>query len=63
MSHIMSKEKPRSGDRHLPYKLVRIPGPLYERLREVAERNDRPVSREVRRALEAYIQANTPGQE
>jgi predicted DNA-binding protein len=53
----MPKKKPRA-DRHLPFKQVRIPLNLYEKLRELANRNDRPVSREIKRALEAHLRAN-----
>jgi predicted DNA-binding protein len=55
----MGKKKP-NKDRHLPFKQVRVPLELYRRLQEIAERNDRPVSREIKRALEAHVRANQP---
>lgn len=58
MSTTMSKKKTEAKDRHLPYKLVRIPVELYERLKELADRNDRPAARELRRALEAHLRAH-----
>jgi hypothetical protein len=60
MNATMAKKKP-TGDRHLPFKQVRVPLELYRRLQELAERNDRPVSREIKRALEAHLRANAPG--
>jgi predicted DNA-binding protein len=56
----MTKKKA-TADRHLPYRLVRVPLELYQRLRELAGRNDRPISRELRRALEAHLKAEKPG--
>lgn len=58
MSATMSKKNSDKKDRHLPYKLVRIPIALYERMWQLAERTDRPLSREVRRALEAHLKAH-----
>jgi hypothetical protein len=55
------KKKKKDGgkkDRHLPYRLVRIPEALYLELQQVAEDTDRPVSREVRRAIEAHIRTH-----
>jgi hypothetical protein len=40
-----------------PYRLVRVPIDLYRRMKALAERNDRPTSREIRRALEAHLRA------
>jgi predicted DNA-binding protein len=59
MTHTMSKRKPsdRSSDRHLPYKLIRVPDELYRRLKELADKNDRPISRELKRALEAHLRS------
>ena len=57
MPTIMSKKQPRK-DRHLPNKTVRIPEDLYDRLRALAEKTDRPLAREIRRALEAHLKAN-----
>jgi hypothetical protein len=57
----MSKKS--TSDRHLPYKQVRVPLDLYRLLQEIAARNDRPVSREIKRALEAHVRAHTePGE-
>ena len=57
----MAKKKP-AADRHLPFRQVRVPLELYRRVQALAERNDRPVSREVKRALEAYLRANEGGE-
>jgi hypothetical protein len=57
---VMAKKKPPAGDRHLPFRSVRIPLELYRRLQELAGHNDRPVSREIKRALEAHLQAQGP---
>lgn len=54
----MAKKKADKKDRHLPYRFVRIPLELYERMRELADRTDRPLTREVRRALEAHLKAH-----
>jgi len=59
MSATMTKKKP-GKDRHLPFKQVRVPLELYRRLQALADRNDRPVSREIKRALEAHLRANEP---
>jgi predicted DNA-binding protein len=50
----MAKKKT-AADRHRPFRAVRVPLELYERLKQLADRNDRPVSRELRRALEAHL--------
>jgi predicted transcriptional regulator len=55
----MGKKKS-DRDRHLPFKQVRVALELYRKLQEIAERNDRPVSREIKRALEAHVRANEP---
>jgi predicted DNA-binding protein len=52
----MAKKKTDKKDRHLPYKLVRIPDELYEKLKAVSEKNHRPVAWEVRLALEMHVQ-------
>jgi hypothetical protein len=57
MSATMAKKKPEK-DRHLPFRTVRLPLELYRQIAEVAEANDRPVSREIKRALEAHIRAH-----
>lgn len=49
-------KKDRSQDRHLPHRLLRLPAELYARLEKLAERNDRPVSREGRRAILRYLE-------
>jgi predicted DNA-binding protein len=59
----MAKKKSDSADRHLPYKLVRMPVALYELLKKLADRNDRPVTRELRRAVEAHLRAHEEPQE
>jgi hypothetical protein len=50
-------KKDRSEDRHLPGKLVRIPDDLYGQIQQIAELNDRPTTREVKRAIQAYVEA------
>ena len=60
MTPAMSKKKPDNKDRHLPYKAVRIPLDLYNQLVAIAQRNDRPTSREVIRAIRNHIEANRP---
>ena len=40
---------------------TRLPEPMVERLREVAERNDRTVSAEMRRAIKAHLAAYDEG--
>jgi predicted DNA-binding protein len=35
-----------------------MPVALYERLKALADRNDRPVTRELRRAVEAHLRAH-----
>jgi predicted DNA-binding protein len=62
MSATMAKRKS-DRDRHLPYKLVRIQKALYDRLRELADRHDRPLTRELRRAIEAHLKAHEQGGE
>jgi hypothetical protein len=63
-NEVMAKKKPPAGDRHLPFRAVRVPLELYLRLQALAERNDRPTSREIRRALESHLRAHEapPGQ-
>jgi predicted DNA-binding protein len=56
----MKKKKPPAADRHLPSRAVRIELQLYRRLQALAGHNDRPVSREIKRALEAHLQAHEP---
>jgi len=41
----------RAGDRHAPNHMIRVPADIYEALSGLAQDNDRPVSREVQRAL------------
>jgi predicted DNA-binding protein len=52
----MSKKKA-AQDRHSPHRLVRVPIDLYERLKALADRNDRPVSRELKRAIEGHLRS------
>lgn len=44
-------------DRHKPHRMMRVPLPLYHRLKQVAETNDRDEHRELRRALIAHLEA------
>jgi predicted DNA-binding protein len=55
----MAKKKA-AADRHLPFRQVRIPLALYLRLKALADRHDRAITRELRRAVEAYLDANEP---
>ena len=48
------KAKSRTGDRHLS-KLVRLSADLVNRLKALADQNDRPMSRELKRAVEAHL--------
>jgi predicted DNA-binding protein len=41
-----------------PYKMVRVPLELYERLRRVAKKQRRPVSWEIKIALENHVEKN-----
>lgn len=50
----VQEEKPaegRAADRHAPNHMIRVPADIYEALSGLAQDNDRPVSREVQRAL------------
>ena len=57
MQTMRKRKADRSSDRHLPYKLVRVPDELYRRLKALADKNDRPISRELKRALEAHLRS------
>jgi len=50
----MAKKKTNT-DRHLPYRHIRLPLELYQRLQELAVRMARPLSWEVRKALEKHL--------
>lgn len=51
-------DKPPQRDRHkTPRKQVPIPLELVERLQRVANLNERPMSREVARAIRAHVEA------
>jgi hypothetical protein len=50
--------KGRGADRHKSKRLMRLPNDLAEALERLAERNDRPVTWELRRAVVAYLRAN-----
>ena len=43
-------------DRHKPRKLVPVSLELYERIAEVAKAADRPVTWQIRRVLEEYLE-------
>lgn len=45
----------RSADRHKHKRMMRVPDVLANALDKLAERHDRPVSWELRRAIEAYL--------
>jgi hypothetical protein len=52
----MAKKKPK-GDAHRSPHLVRIPVDVFEAIRRLAEKNDRPITREIRQALIAWLEA------
>lgn len=55
----MAKKKPEpKPDRHKGGHMVRIPDDVYEPTRELADENDRPLTREIRQALIAWLKAN-----
>jgi hypothetical protein len=47
-----------SEDRHLSHRMLRVPEDLYLQFKKLAERNDRPMSWELRRALVELLTAN-----
>lgn len=49
------KPDDRKGNRHAPNHMIRVPADIYEALSGLAQANDRPVSREVQRALLDYL--------
>ena len=54
METTMAK-KSASKDQHKPHRLIRIPMELYDRLRQAAADNRRPVSWEIRIMLEDAV--------
>jgi hypothetical protein len=52
-----SQPEPKKGERP-PHKMVRVPLELYERLRRVARKQQRPVSWEIKIALESHAEKN-----
>lgn len=50
-------DKRHKKDRHKPFKQLRLPPALYERLVQLAETNKRPVSWEGRIAIEKHVEA------
>jgi hypothetical protein len=61
------RKKPGSSeDRHLSHRMLRVPEDLYLQFKKLAERNDRPMSWELRRVLVELLTANglwPPGEE
>lgn len=53
------------SDEYRSGRTIRVDDATYERLRRLADADDRPLSRELRRAVEHYEQRNieTPGEE
>lgn len=55
MAVMAKKKKPGNPgpkkDRHLPHKMVRVPLDVYEQFSKLADRNDRSISRELRRLM------------
>lgn len=50
-----------AGDRHAPHKPVRIPMSLYERLKAIAAKYQRPVTWQIRIALESFADSEEDG--
>ena len=44
-------------DQHRSKNMVRIPDDVFEAVRRLAEQNDRPITREIRQALIAWLEA------
>ncbi len=44
-------------DRHKSGTMVRVPDDVFGPIRELAEENDRPITREIRQALIAWLEA------
>jgi predicted DNA-binding protein len=51
------KSKPSLSKRR-PFRMIRIPLDLYDRMQELAKRTDRTVTREFIRAAEAHLKAH-----
>jgi hypothetical protein len=45
-------------DRHLPFRFVRLPEQLHRQMKKLAERNNRPLSWELRALLIEHLTAN-----
>ena len=52
----MAKKRP--GSRHKDRHMVALPGDLYDLLRQLSEREDRPIRHEIMRAIRAHLRAN-----
>lgn len=52
------KQAKAGGDRHRETAHVRLPGAYHAMLREIAQENDRAMSRELLRALDAHFRAH-----
>jgi hypothetical protein len=50
------EDMPSSTSRHKPRKMVPIQERLHALLKELAERNDRPMSREIRTAIISHLE-------
>ncbi len=58
MSTKPDRRKKGNKDRHGPGKMVRLPLNIHTQLAILAERNDRPLAWQIRRALIEHLQAN-----
>jgi predicted DNA-binding protein len=51
----MSKTKKSAHGQYRPFNAVRVPADLFERLKKIADHNDRTTTREVTRAIKEYL--------
>lgn len=56
MSATMSKKKSDGKSQYRPYNAVRIPADLYERMKKLADANDRTATKEIVRAIKTYLE-------
>jgi hypothetical protein len=56
MPSTMTKKTDRSKDRHLPFRQVRLPEELYQRLQALADKAERPVSWQLRKAVLEHLE-------
>lgn len=51
----MSTDKKSEGDRHKSRRVVRLPDDLHQAISRLADRHERPIAREVKLALVAWL--------